>query len=267
MYSGLYPGTVAHRRLRPRPHAFRYQVTAWYLDLDELPQLDRELPGFGWNRVAPISFHDCDHGSRDGGPLRPHVERTLARHGIAAPARIGLLCYPRMLGYTFNPLSVYYCFDADDRLIATLHEVSNTFGQTHTYLVGDSGIGTGPRQQVASKNFYVSPFMPMQCTYRFRLQPPGEGPKLSIGIRQYDSDGPLFNAVFVGHHRPLEPTSVLRLLATRPLMTFKIMVAIHYEAARLWLKRIPLVTRPPAPDREITLGQTLMTNTLEETGQ
>ena len=264
--SALYPGVVLHRRLRPRPHAFRYQVTAWYLDLDELPELDRDLPGFGWNRAAPISFHDCDHGSGDGGTLRPQVERILARHDVAAPARIGLLCYPRMLGYVFNPLSVYYCFDARDRLMATLHEVRNTFGQTHTYLVS-AGRDDDPHRQEASKRFYVSPFMPMESTYRFRLQPPGQDRRLSIGIRQFDGEGALFNAVFVGQRRDLDRFSVARLLATRPLMTFKVMAAIHYEAAKLWIKRIPLVERPPAPRRGLSLGRALTPDTFEETGQ
>lgn len=256
MRSRIFSGTVVHHRLRPKPHKFRYQVTAWYLDLDELPVLDRELPGFGWNRAAPISFHDCDHGARDGGNLRRHIDQVLAAHDLPRPARIGLLCYPRMLGYAFNPLSVYFCHDAEDRLLATLHEVSNTFGQTHTYLIPGIGVH-GRQQQTAEKRFYVSPFMPMECRYRFRLQPPSDERGVGVAIRQSDDQGPLFNAAFVGRARPLGAGSVAALLLRQPFMTLKVTAAIHWEALRLWLKGVPLVPRPKPPRLEVSRGRTL----------
>lgn len=265
--SCLYPGTVMHRRLRPAAHTFRYRVVAWYLDLDELPELDRQLPGFGWNRRAPVSFHDADHGPRDGSGLREHVERALAAQGIERPHRIGLLCYPRVLGYVFNPLSVYFCFDREGRLIATLHEVSNTFGESHTYLIGDSDPTGGIHHQSAEKCFYVSPFMPMDCTYRFRLRPPGDGDRVLLGIRQNDGEGPVFNAVFSGRREPLGRTSVANLLLGMPLMTFKVMAAIHFEALRLWLKRVPLVPRPQARADGMTRGHTLTLSTTKEFGR
>ncbi len=264
MRSRLYHGTVVHRRLRPRAHSFRYRVTAWFIDLDELPLLDRSMPGFGWNRPAPVSFHDRDHGPRDGTPLRDHVDRTLAGHGIERPDRVGLLCYPRMLGYAFNPLAVYFCYDARGRLTATLHEVSNTFGQSHTYLVGALGNRNSCQRQRAEKRFYVSPFMPMDCTYQFRLQAPGEGERVLIGIRQSDRSGSIFNAAFLGTRRALGRWSVARLLAAMPLMTFKVIAAIHYEALRLWLKRVPLVPRPEPPAGAVSRGQTLDTPLIKE---
>lgn len=267
MNSCLYRGVVLHKRNRPRRHQFRYQVTAWFIDLDELPELDRQIRGFGWNRPAPVSFHDSDHGARDGGDLRGHVERCLARHSIPRPARIGLLCYPRMFGYTFNPLSIYYCFDQSGALIATLHEVSNTFGQTHTYVIGTGDSGSSIQHQAASKRFYVSPFMPMNCEYRFRLSVPDSQSGLTVGIRQSDPDGHLFNAVFVADRVPMDRYSAIRLVLGSPWMTLKITVGIHYEALRLWLKRVPLVARPAPPARATTGGISLTVHPIEETRQ
>jgi DUF1365 family protein len=240
--SALYPGIVTHRRLRPRPHHLRYRVTPMLIELDELPLLGRALRLFAHNRRGIFSFRDADHG--DGtGPLRGWVASRLAEAGIdIGGGSIALLCYPRMLGYAFNPLSVYFCRSPDGRLAALLYEVHNTMGERHTYVIPTDG--KEPIRQTTAKKFYVSPFVPMDCTYQFRVSPPADDVVLSIAER--DAEGPLLSAVFAGRRRALSDGTLLRTLLLYPLMTFKIIAGIHYEALKLWLKRTPVVPYRPA---------------------
>lgn len=244
--SCLYFGHVIHRRLRPRVHHLRYRVFSLYADLDELPALGRTLPLFSHNRFNVFSFHDQDFGDGSGTPLRAWVERQLAAAGIAlGGGHIGLLCYPRLFGYAFNPLSVFFCYAADGTLTAILYEVHNTFKQKHTYLIRvTQGAGEVIRQR-CEKAFYVSPFIPMAGVYEFRVRPAGEN--VLIAITESDQEGPLLHALFAGERRALTTGRLAATLFTHPLMTLKVIVGIHWEALRLWLKRIPLVTRPAPP--------------------
>ncbi len=245
MQSAIYQGAVVHSRLRPKQHRLRYRVFSLLLDLDELPTLDRSVRWFGHNRRALVAFHDRDHGPADGTPLRPWVGARLRDAGIDwddGPVR--LLCYPRILGYVFNPLSVYFCYRRDGTLAATLHEVRNTFGERHTYVIPVRTNGrTGTVRQRCDKRFYVSPFIGMDAGYTFSIRPPGD--EVSLAIRVGDSDGPILAAAFRGRHRPLTSAMLARTLARHPLMTFKVFAGIHWEALRLWLKGIrPLPHRP-----------------------
>ncbi|MEQ8603883.1 MAG: DUF1365 domain-containing protein [Marivibrio sp.] len=247
----LYYGRVAHKRVRPMSHRLEYRVFSLFLDIDRLSTLDGAMKLFGYNRRAVVSFRDSDHGPRDGNPLRPWVERLLTERGIdLAGGPIRLLCFPRLWGYVFNPLSIYYCYGADERLRAVLYEVSNTFGEQHCYLLPVDG-GGDEIAHAADKVFHVSPFNRMGGRYRFRLKPPGE--RLNILIRQSDPDGgPLLVASHIGERRALDDRTLAGAILRFPLMTLKITAAIHWEALKLWLKGAKYVPKPPPPEREVT---------------
>ncbi len=254
MRSALYHGTVVHRRLRPKAHHMRYRVFALLLDLDDLPRLGTEFKWLVRNRFGPLSFHDRDHGPGDGSPLRPWVEATLRAAGVAAPVeRVALLTYPRILGYVFNPLSVYFCYDAADRVAAVLYEVSNTFGERHTYVIAADGPST--IRQECDKRMYVSPFIGMQSTYRFHLKPPTD--TATIGIRQSDPEGPLLNAVFSGRRETLSDPALRGAFFRYPLMTLKVIGGIHWEALLLWRKGVPVHRHVAAPAVSFSVGRSI----------
>ncbi len=237
--SGVYEGTVYHKRLRPKVHAFRYRVFSLLLDLDELPALDRRLRLFSHNSWNLFSFMDRDHGTERPASLRAWVDERLAGVGIAIPGgRITLLCYPRILGYVFNPLSVYFCHRADGALAAVIYEVSNTFGERHAYVLPYEQDGTGAVRQHCRKAFYVSPFNDVSGGYGFRVLPPADS--VSIHIDQRDSGGKLFLAGFAGRRAALSDRALLGLALRYPLMTLKVIAAIHWEAFRLLIKGVPL---------------------------
>jgi hypothetical protein len=243
--AALYFGEVMHARLKPMGHRFSYRVMSLLIDLDRLGDADRLSPLFAVNRAALYSFHEGDHGARDGSSLRNYVQARAAAHGIdLSGGRVLLLCYPRLFGYAFNPLSVYFCYRADGGLALLIYEVRNTFGELHPYVLpvraGDLS-AAGVRQQ-QDKLFYVSPFVGMAMRYHFRISPPGEQVKLRI--LETDHDGPLLAATFIGRHRTLTTRALLRAFVALPLVTVKIIAAIHWEALRLWLKGARLVARP-----------------------
>ena len=231
--SAIYEGFVMHRRLKPRRHRFRYRVFAMLLELDELPALDNKLKLFAHNRRGLFSFQDKDHG--DGRDLRVWLDDLLMRKGVVAKGARRVLCYPRILGYVFNPLSVWFCDDEQGRLKAIVYEVHNTYEERHAYVlpVGDDKklIRHG-----CSKNLYVSPFLSRDCHYAFRIRPPGE--KVAIVIDEEEAGTPILNASFAGEHRALTDGALVRMLLQYPLMTLKVIAAIHFEAVRLMLKGV-----------------------------
>lgn len=246
--AALYVGEVMHARLKPMGHRFSYRVMSLWIDLDRLDDADRQSRLFGVNRAALYSFHEADHGERDGSPLRAYAQRCAAEHGIdLTGGRVLLLCYPRLLGYTFNPLSVYFCYRADGELALMIYEVRNTFGAIHAYVLpvrSNQRSEAGVRQH-HEKLFYVSPFIEMAMRYHFRVSPPDQTVRLRI--LETDGDGPLLAATFSGRRRALNTAQLLRAFVAFPLVTFKIMAAIHWEALRLWLKGARLVPRRPVP--------------------
>jgi DUF1365 family protein len=244
---GLYVGEVMHHRLRPFRHRFVYRVFTLLLDLDRPAESTRRSILVGHERPRPLSFRARDHGARDGSPLRPWVEHELRAAGIDwRPARILLLAFPRLFGYVFNPLSIYYCYRADGRLGAVLHEVKNTFGEQHAYAlaVGPKRCSGGTVHQACAKDFYVSPFIAMDARYRFRLSEPGR--RLTVLIEQQDALGAQLVAAMTLRRRELTDRAVLAALARTPLMTFKVIAAIHLEALRLWWKGARVQPRPAA---------------------
>ena len=261
MHSALYVGNVMHERFFPRRHRMSYGV--WYLlaDLDELPALDRRVPGFGLNRPAPVSFHDADHGARDGSPLRPWIEGRLAEADIdldGGPVRI--LAFPRVFGYAFNPISVWFCHGPDGELRAILYEVSNTFGEWHDYLVPVSpGDVTGNDRghsvrTIFDKELFVSPFIDMAATYDFSTRVPDE--RVSVVVRETAAGGQVLVATLGARRRPLTGRSLASVLLRYPLVTVKVIGGIHWEALKLWRKGAPYRRRgaPPVSPMTVVVG-------------
>lgn len=250
----LYLCRVFHARLRPFRHSFAYGVYSLLLNLDHLHALPWPLTH---NRPGLLSFDDRDHGARDGGPLRPWVEATLAGKGVALDGGpIRLLCFPRVLGYAFNPLSIYFCHGPGGDLRGIVYEVKNTFGDQHCYVLPTPGglPATGELLQGHDKEFHVSPFFAIDGTYRFRLSLPGDS--IAVDIRYGDADGDLLIATQAGRRRPLTTASLWSAVARHPLVTLKIIAGIHWEAWRLWRKGARFHRRPEPPVQIRPLAET-----------
>jgi uncharacterized protein len=254
--SCLYFGRVVHLRLRPVRHALSYRVFSLFLDLDELSDAARRLKLFSLNRFNVFSFYERDHGPRSEQPLKPYVEAQLARAGIALEGgTIRLLCFPRVLGYVFNPLSIYFCHHRDGALSAVLYEVSNTFGEHHSYLIPVRPATEPFVRQSCAKEFYVSPFMEMDCRYEFRLAPPDA--RLAVTIRQSDRQGPILDASLDGTRAALSDANLVRAFCRYPLMTLKVIAGIHWEAIRLWRKGVRILPRPAPPPDLVTICEAI----------
>lgn len=249
----LVPGTVMHARMKPKPHRFTYRVFNLLIDIDRLAEAGRASRFFGIGAGFNLaSFRPSDHGDGtvgdDAFSLRRHVERLLAPTGVdLAGGRVLLLCYPRILGFVFNPISVYFCYDADQALVAVIYEVRNTFGEMHSYVapVVAGELSEAGLRQERDKLFYVSPFLDMALRYHFRLLPPGD--QVRLRILETDAAGPILAATFTGRREPLTTTTLMRECLAMPLMTLKVVAGIHWEALKLWLKGVGLRTRPEPP--------------------
>lgn len=248
--SALYVGRVTHRRLSPRRHSLSYRAYWMLLDLGELDSVAGRLKLFSHNRFNLFGFYDADHASGSG-PLRPQIESHLRDAGIdIAGGTIRLLTMPRLLGYVFNPLSIYFCHRRDGTLAALLYEVSNTFGERHSYLIAVPASENGPIRQRCHKVLYVSPFLGMDLRYDFHVVPPAR--QTSVTVRAADANGDVVVATLNGVRAPLSDAQLLRVFATHPLLTAKVTLGIHWEALRLWLKGIRLQPRPAAPEAPVT---------------
>ena len=245
----LYPGEVMHARLKPFGHRFVYRVFSLLIDLDRLGELDRMSVLFSVNKPNLASFHESDHVERPGETIRGFADRLLAGAGIGQPAaRTLLLAYPRIFGYVFNPISVYFAYDGEDRLIALIYSVRNTFGERHTYVapIEPGQLSQAGVRQERAKIFHVSPFIDMDTRYHFRVLPPGRVVRLRI--HETEHGAPLLAATFVGEATTLGNGSLAVCLLKFPLMTWKIMAGIHWEALKLWLKGARF-RRSPAPPK------------------
>ncbi|TFW56001.1 DUF1365 domain-containing protein [Bradyrhizobium sp. MOS001] len=239
----LYWGKVMHARWRPVQHRFTYDVMSLLIDLDRLDDADRQSRLFGVNRAAIFSFHERDHGNRTGANLSQYVRLLAAERGIdLSGGRVRLLCYPRFLGYVFNPLSIYFCYAASGDLALLIYEVRNTFGEMHLYVLPVQDMpGKRSIRQSQAKEFYVSPFMEMRMHYRFSISPPAR--HVRVRILQKNEQGAMFAAAFFGRRRRLTDARLLAAFFGLPFLTFKVIAAIHWEALRLWLKGVPYVAR------------------------
>ena len=239
--SGLFTGTLRHRRFAPVAHAFTYPLFMALLDIDRLPELMRVSRVTGYNRFNWASFHDRDHLGDPARPLRTRLAVDAARHGIDLPdGPIFLLTHLRYLGYSFNPVSFFYCFDAGERLQVVLAEVSNTFGGAHNYwLRPDPGLH-GFRA-AAAKSLYVSPFMPVELDYRFAFTSPADS--LVAHMETVNAGLVGFDATLSLARRPWDAAEIRRALLRHPALTAHVVAAIHWQALRLWWKGVPLVPR------------------------
>jgi len=245
----LCEGWVVHHRFRPRVHAFRHRVFYLRVPLSRIAHL-----GNRWlarNRFNLMSFHDRDYGPRDGSDLATWARTLLARHGFPDVAdEIVLQTFPRVLGYVFNPLSLWFVFDRARALRAVICEVNNTFGERHNYLVArdDAGpIGSG-EWLTARKSMHVSPFCAVEGHYRFRFT---ERQGQWTTAIDYHADTTRADRVLAtlitGHPVPLDARATLRAFVRHPLFTLGVMARIHWHALRLWLKRVPWYTKPAPP--------------------
>jgi uncharacterized protein len=244
----LYPGEVMHQRLKPFGHRFTYRVFSLLVDLDRLEELDRLNPLLSVNRPNVASFHESDHVEREGETARAFADRLLCEAGLPERAqRILLLAYPRIFGYVFNPISVYFAYDAGGALIALIYAVRNTFGERHSYVapVGPGELTEAGLRQTRTKIFHVSPFIEMGTRYHFRVLPPGKVVRLRI--HETEKDEPLLAATFAGEARSLQSFALAVCLLKFPLLTWKIMAGIHWEALKLRLKGARFHKSPPPP--------------------
>jgi DUF1365 family protein len=248
--ASLYVGDVMHQRMKPVGHRFTYPVFSLLIDLARLSDAGSQSRLFSVNAANLVSFFEKDHINGSDQSLKAYAERLLLQAGVTAePKRILLMCYPRILGFVFNPLSVYYAYGYHDQLLAMIYEVRNTFGDRHSYVCpvsADEMSDAGLRQSM-DKIFHVSPFIPLKMRYHFRMLPPGE--TVRWRILETDAEGPLLSATFAGDRRDLTSAVLTRLLARIPFLTFKIVAAIHWEALKLWIKGMKYIPRPnpPAP--------------------
>ena len=244
----LYRGPVMHARLKPLGHRFSYKAASILVDIDQLSGLSKLSWLISHNRFNLYAIRDKDLGAADGTPLRVHVDAVLRKAGFPdPPTRVLLLTYPRILGFVFNPISIYWCYDRANALKAVIYEVRNTFGERHTYIapVQDGELGPEGLKQERNKRFYVSPFLAMGMRYHFRLRPPGDS--VAVRILETDSDGPILAATFIGARHPLTSGELVRTFVALPFLTLKIVAGIHWEAARLWLKGAHFYSRPVPP--------------------
>ena len=254
--SCLYACTVFHRRLLPKRHEFTYRVFYFLIDLDELPRIEDTLRLLRINRPGLYSFRETDHidhgaksGGSDFGRARENIIRYLTSKGITRPVgRILLLTLPRVAGYIFNPISIYYCFDDQGAPLVSVAEVGNTFGEWKPYLIPLADDGTFHSRMV--KHFYVSPFSDLDLEFDFRFHIPDE--RLSVFIDDYRGEDRELVSVLTGTRVPLTDGNLLRFTLRYPFLTLKVILGIHWHAVRLWLKG--LKARRKETDRDLQQG-------------
>lgn len=241
MNSALYEGGVTHERHGKKHHKLRYRLSMFALDLDELNVLDRKLKLFSRNRAGLYAFWDRDHANCANAPLKPQIEQRLREAGLKPDGgAITLLTMPRLLGYAFNPISVYFCRRRDGAMLALLYEVRNTFGERHAYLLPVKRDGPLITQQ-CDKAFFVSPFLPMDLAYEFFIHPPGDC--VGVSMKVLRENKLLLSAHFVGKRQTLSDATLARAFVRDPLMTFKAIAGIHWEAFKMTLKGIRYIGR------------------------
>ncbi len=244
----LYRGDVVHRRLRPRAHGLKYRVFSLLLDLDQIEVTAQRLRWFSYNRWNLISFYDADHLAGEPAPLAARTREALKELGLDIDGgRILLLSYPRVLGYVFNPLSVFFAYDRNGELLALIYEVNNTFRERTIYILEAGEAKGGVYAQSCDKSMFVSPFAPASGRYGFRITDPlarheaHAAHKLTVGVNFRDEQGPLIRTHFHADAHPLTDAHIISALFAMPVMTAKVMAAIHWEALKLWWKGVPLV--------------------------
>jgi DUF1365 family protein len=253
MESALYVGKLRHRRFSPRAHEFTYPVFMAFLDVDGLPDLMRVSPFSSYNRWNWTSYFERDHFGSPAQPLRERLAEDAASHGVMLPdGPIFLLTHLRYLGYVFNPVSFFYCYDRAGKLSLLMSEVNSTFGESHNYWLTPANQRecAAAKRYTTAKKMHVSPFMGMDLDYDWIFTPPGD--RLVAHMNTLSEGKPFFDATLQLEHRPWERRELHRALAAYPLMTLRVIAAIHWQALKLWLKRVPVFTHPAKPARTRT---------------
>jgi DUF1365 family protein len=243
--SCLFECQVYHQRLAPKKHRFQNRCFFFYLDLDELPQLENRFTWFKTGRRAFYEFRESDHlPTPAGGLLKDRAIQAFKEQGLQEPiAKIGLLTNMRTLGYVFNPISLYFAFDAAGRCLGSLAQVENTFREMKVFpiLNASSNLSDDPANTFSSeriKYFYVSPYSQLDQRFRFQVSPPGE--RIQCQVSSLAGEETLLDSGFRGEKRPLTDSQLVRLSLRYPLMTWQVIALIHWHALILWIKRLPL---------------------------
>jgi len=241
--ASIYHGTVVHKRFAPIRHQLSYRVFSMLLPLDHIDEVCEHTWCLSHNRFNLVSFQDRDHGARDGSCVASFVRQTMQSGGIeVGSCTLFVLCYPRILGYCFNPLTTYYAIKANGEVAAMMYEVSNTFGEHTHYLISNVETRNGTIAQNCRKAFHVSPFNQTDGDYGFRITLPGETACVGVSLRRQGKA--VLNAYFKGQRTKLTSRALLTAVARQPLMTWKVIAGIHFEALRLWTKGLKLYRKP-----------------------
>lgn len=243
--SCLYRARVMHHRLAPKKHDFHYEIFMFYLDLDEIDRLHGELKWMSRNKFNLFNFRDSDHlqmpqvGTEKSNTIRQHITAYLFEHGIEiGSGRIMVLTNLNTLGYQFNPVSFYYCYDDQEQPLCAIAEVGNTFREIKPYFLGKEKMKDGKFHLNTTKYFYVSPFIDMDTTFDFVLQIPDE--KLNIKIDDYDQKGnKFFISTLTGKRVALNDATLIKYFLSFPMITLKVITLIHWHALKLWIKKLP----------------------------
>jgi DUF1365 family protein len=245
MTSAIYTGTLRHRRFKPVKHDFTYPLFMVFLDIDRIPELMQASRFTGYNRWNWASFHDRDHFGDPALPLRQRLSNDALRAGIPFPdGPVFLLTHLRYLGYNFNPISLFYCYDKTGELRTVMAEVNNTFGETKNYWLSEANrlASFGSQHYRCAKSMHVSPFMPMEMDYDFILTAPSDC--LVAHMNTLDKGNVSFDATMILARQPWSAYALHRALRSHPWMTAKVITAIHWQALKLYLRKVPVFTHP-----------------------
>jgi hypothetical protein len=247
----LYVSDVMHRRRFPQDYRFDYKVFSFLIDIDQIKE-GSKTPLISFNRFNIFSIYTKDHGSRDGTDWRVWINSVLDKESLSkAKHKVKLLCFPRILGYGFNPLSLWYCYGEDGQIYAIICEVRNTFGEHHHYVLHNNNQPYESKIKAnKDKYFHVSPFVSMDAEYQFILGAPDDN--LSIVINEYQNQKLMLTASQVGRKIPVTTSQLVQQFFRLPLMTFKIMAMIHWQALRIWLRGGTYHKKPKAPEEDFT---------------
>lgn len=251
--ASIYHGKVVHKRLRPKEHKLQYSVFSLSFDIDQLDSIAASSKLFSMNRFNLFSLSEKQHGHRDGTTISEFVWGEVNSAGLSDKVKRGVVYfYPRILGFAFNPLTVYFCLDENDQPLLMIYEVRNTFGENLTYVLPAGENHNGTFTHSIDKQFYVSPFNNVEGDYDFHVR--RQADETTIGVALRTDDGPVLRTHFRGYRSKFSDRALLKAFFSYPLMTLKIVAGIHWEALKIWRKGLKLKDRPPAPPERIVYG-------------